>query len=103
MIIYTNEVTGSVISMTDEEFFERIIQRHPAKRSIRLIQQRLDQLYTMDAQSPSEGSRSAQIRAMLDESLDLDEQYWAFVNDLRCIFFPSESDPVAPIWKDEID
>ncbi|WP_156521203.1 hypothetical protein [Halothiobacillus diazotrophicus] len=103
MIIYTNEVTGSVISMTDEELFERIIQRHPAKRSIRLIQQRLDQLYAAESQSAHEDDPSDESRVLLAESLDLDEQYWAFVNDLRCIFFPSETDPVAPIWKDEID
>lgn len=89
MITFTNDVTGKTTTMTEEELFECIISRHPAKRSIRTIQKELDLIYEA-AQSSVEPDQSQLDRAksLLEESLDLDEKYWEFVNVMRTIFFP---------------
>ena len=89
MITFTNDVTGKTTTMTEEELFECIISRHPAKRSIRSIQKELDLIY--EAAQSSVEPDPAQLdreKSLLDESLDLDEKYWEFVNVMRTIFFP---------------
>lgn len=101
MITYTDDVTGRTMVMTNEELFERIISRHPAKRSICSLQKALDRLYaTRQSSEIIDPIQQERAKALLRESLDLDEKYWAFVNEMRNIFFPVEAGGVAPLWDD---